>query len=132
MNPKFNMENADLLVGKHVIIDLIIHDYDERFIERRQLYGTIVRVGESEGVVVKLHTSGHEYVLPPDIDEFRELPPGPYTLESTGETVERADLATSLLVHLPPPDYEGPIHNEVDFDPTGKSGSLRKEEMPDS
>jgi hypothetical protein len=130
MNPKFDMEYADELVGKHVIIDLIIHDYDESFLERKQMHGVIVRASESQGIVVKLHSSGHEYMLPPDIDEFRELPPGPYTLESTGEVVENADLATSILVHLPPPEYEGPVHNQADIDPTGKSGPVDKENAP--
>lgn len=127
MNPKFNMDNADALIGKHVIIDLIIHDYDESFVERKQMHGTVVRISEGEGIVVKLHSSGHEYMLPPDIDDFRELPPGPYTLESSGEVVENADLTTSILVHLPPPEYEGPIHNELDPDYTGKSGRYTTE-----
>jgi len=128
MNPKFNLENADVLIGKHVIIDLIIHDYDESFVERKQMHGNVVRVSEGEGVVVKLHSSGHEYMLPPDMDDFSEVPPGRYTLEPNGEVVENPDLRTSILVHLPPPEYEGPIHNELDPDYTGKSGRLEAEE----
>jgi hypothetical protein len=132
MNPKFNMDNAEQLIGKHVIIDLILHDYDESFLERKQMHGVIVRANESAGIVVKLQSSGHEYVLPPDIGDFRELAPGPYTLESSGEVVESPDLATSLLVHLPPPEYEGPVHNQEDLDPTGKSGLYSAREAPES
>src|SRR5690349_7243631 len=107
MNPKFNMNGIDSLVGRHLIIEVTVRDYDETLVERRQLHGTVTRVSEGEGIVVKLQPSGNEYMLPPDLDEFEVLPPGRYALESTGEWIENPDLATSLLVHLPPPDFEG-------------------------
>jgi hypothetical protein len=122
MNPKFNMQNTDELIGKSILIDLVIHDYDESFVERKQMFGRVVRVSEGEGIVVKLSSSGHEYMLPPDIDDFRRLGPGEYQLQPDGETIHDPDFGTSILVHLPPPEYEGPIRNEVDPDPTGKTG----------
>ncbi len=116
MNPRFNMNEVDALIDKKVIIDLMIYDFDERFIERKQMFGEIARVSESEGVVVRLHSSGHEYILPPDVDDFRRLEPGTYTLDPTGDVVVDPDFGTSIIVHLPPPEYSGPIRNELDKD----------------
>ena len=112
MNPKFNMNGAESIIGRHVIIDTEVRDFDETLIERRELHGTIQRVSEGEGIVVILHPTGHEYVLPPDLDALRPLPAGSYRLETTGEVIEHADLKTSLLVHMPPPEFEGPAKQD--------------------
>ncbi len=114
MNPRFNMNEIESLIGRTVIIDVMIYDYDEHFIERKQMFGKILRVSGDEGTIVRLHSSGHEYTLPPDMEGFRELPPGSYTLEPTGDIIVDPDLGASVVVHLPPPEYSGPIRNELD------------------
>ncbi len=95
-----------------MIIETEVRDFDETFIERRELHGVIERVSESEGIVVILDPSGHEYILPPDLDALLPLPSGSYRLETTGEVIEQPDLKTSLRVHMPPPEFEGPAKQE--------------------
>jgi hypothetical protein len=108
MNPKLNMEGAEAIIGKHVVIDVEVLDHDETFVERRELHGTIERVSESEGIVVILYPSAHEYILPADLDALQPLAAGAYRLETTGEVIDHPDLKRSLTVHLPPPEFEGP------------------------
>ena len=108
MNPRMNMDGAEAIIGKHVVIDVEVRDHDETFIERRELHGTIERVSESEGIVVILYPTGHEYILPADLDALQSLPIGAYRLETTGEVIDRPDLKTSLTIHMPPPEFEGP------------------------
>src|SRR3712207_2723398 len=61
MNPNFSFEHPELFIGKKVIVDVITYDHNEQPVERRELYGTIVRATEGEGIVVDLEPSGGEY-----------------------------------------------------------------------
>lgn len=106
MNPSTNFENAGALIGKSILIDLTVHDYNETVVEQKQMHGRITRVSETEGIVVELaEEGGREYRLPADLDRIE-----PYREDLTVQsTAERCDLMTSLLVHLPPPEFEGPV-----------------------
>ena len=63
----------------------------------------MVRVSESEGIVVELSGSEEEYKLPPDTSAFRDAPPGEYEFASTGEIVVDPDLMTTWTLHVPSP-----------------------------
>lgn len=116
MNPQFNMEGLESMIGKGIIVDLSTFDADDRLVKRRQLYGEVIRVSHDEGIVLKLHDSDEEYILPPDMDSLRKAAPGPHTLDPDGRTIDNADFATNVAVHLPPAEYSGPIRNELDRD----------------
>lgn len=116
MNPQFNMEGIESMLGKGVIVDLSTFDADDRLVKRRQMYGEVIRVGRDEGIVLKLRDSGEEYILPPDMDGLQRPAPGSYSLEPDGDTIENPDFTTSVAVHLPPAEYSGPIRNELDRD----------------
>lgn len=114
MNPKFNMENIEAMIGRGVIVDLTTRESDEAVVERTQLYGEVIRVSGDEGIVLKLHDSEREYILPPNVDDFEQLAPGTYHLEPEGTVIENPDLRTTMVVHRPPPEYSGPVRNERD------------------
>ncbi len=112
MNPKFNLDHADTLIGKSILIDLTVRDYDELFIEQKKMFGQIVSVNEDRGIAVRLATSGELYYLVPDLDQIAPAPPGSYRLEPGEEIAVNPDFQTSHVVHLPPPEFEGRVVQE--------------------
>lgn len=105
MNPKFDLEGSENLLGKRVIVDTTIRNHDETLVEKRQLVGEIARINENEGIVLKLIPSGYGYHLIPDLDQLVPLAPGRYHLEPEGTVVENPEYFFSSVIHLPPPDY---------------------------
>ena|SRR5215472_2688683 len=81
-------------IGKHLLIGMTYLDHNEQLIEQKQLHGEIVRINENEGIVIKLHNSGEEFKLPPELDSLKPAPPGEYRLHATGEVVVDPDLLT--------------------------------------
>ncbi len=95
---------AEEFIGKTVIIGLRKYQEQEdgsrQRTEQLQLYGQIIRVNLSEGVVIGLK-DGSEYKLPPDISMFQPAPPGEYTFTSTGEVIVNPDLMTMWTATAP-------------------------------
>ncbi|MEP7217470.1 MAG: hypothetical protein ABI876_01060 [Bacteroidota bacterium] len=112
MNSQFDSDRAVMLVGKTIFIDLTVLDYDETFIERKQMFGRVEKVTNDRGISVRLIPSGEEYLLAPDLDSIEPAEAGNYRLEPTGEVIEQPDLKTSHLIHLPPPEFERKIIRE--------------------
>ena|SRR5687768_5532482 len=94
---------AGTYIGKHLLIGMTYLDHDESFLEQKQFYGTIVRVNEVEGIVVKLHNSEEEFKLPPDLNSLQSAPKGEYRLHSTGEVIIDPDLLTTWTLTKPGP-----------------------------
>lgn len=84
-------------IGKTIIIGLSEYETSDsrerKLVKQSQLYGEIIRVNPSDGVIVKLK-DGSEYRLPPDISMLQAAPPDTYTLQSTGEMIDNPDLMT--------------------------------------
>lgn len=75
-------------------------DGSKKFITKSQIYGEVIRISFSEGVVIKLKDDS-EYKLPPDISMVQFAPPGEYELSSTGEIIVNPDLVTRYTKTLP-------------------------------
>ncbi len=112
MNPNFNAEQAEAMIGKHLLIGLTIHDHLDEVVGRVQIHGTIVRVNQQEGVVVRLHPSGVEYMMPAILAAYQKAPPGEYHLQDTGEVVTNPDLMATWIVYEPPEDIEARLREE--------------------
>jgi hypothetical protein len=110
MNPKFNFDRAEDLVGRSILIDLTVRDHDELFIEKKKMFGWIVDANQDQGIAVKLEPSGEIYHLVPDLDQLEVPPPGEYRLEPGDEIALNPELRAAHVVHLPPPEFEGPVH----------------------
>ena len=95
--------SAQAYVGKHLLIGMTYLDHDESFLEQKQFYGVIVRVNESEGIVVRLQNSEEEFKLPPDLNSLQEAAKGEYRLRSTGEVIVDPDLLATWTLTKPPP-----------------------------
>ncbi len=109
MNPRFNFEHVDELTGKKIIIELVVRDYDESLIEKKVMVGTIVGATLDRGIDVRIEPTDEHYYLPPDYDQLQTAAPGEYRLLPTDITVVNPDIFTSHVVHLPPPEYNGPV-----------------------
>jgi hypothetical protein len=81
---------ANTLPGQLVLVGLsyFVDDGEVRF-EQQQLFGRVVSVDQSKGILLSLEgqRTGEQYNLPPDTRSFREATPGEYRLRSTGEVV---------------------------------------------
>jgi hypothetical protein len=101
-----DQELADSYIGKHLLVGITYLDHEDNFIEQKQLHGEIVRISETEGIVLRLHDSNEEYKLPPALHTLQSAPKGKYRLRSTGETVVDPDLTTSWTLNKPKPELE--------------------------
>lgn len=100
------MNQSESYIGKHLLIGITYLDHEGAFIEQKQFHGVIVRINESEGIVIKLHDSELEYKLPPDLNSLQPAPKGEYRLRSTGEIVTDPDYLTTWTVNKPAPESE--------------------------
>lgn len=112
MVSQLTFEHPEQLTGKHVLIDLTVCDFNEKVVEKKQLYGKIVGASGGRGIEVELLPSGEPYYLPPDLNIFETMPAGNYRLEPSGDIAIDPELRVTFLVHLPPPEFEGTVIQE--------------------
>ena len=93
--PPFDVQMADQLVGKRVLIGLTYLEsgQDDR---HEQKYGVVEGVSES-GVTLRL-SHGEIYWLPPDLRPWQAAAAGEYRLRSTGEVIVDPDFITNWQV----------------------------------
>lgn len=89
------MNQHECYIGKHLLVGITYLEYDGTFIEQKQAHAIIVKINESEGIVIKLHDSGLEYKLPPDLNSLNPAPKGEYRLHPTNEIVTDPDYLTT-------------------------------------
>jgi hypothetical protein len=89
------------IVGKIVIVGLSRVNAHGQTIAQTQMHGRILRVSESEGLVIQT-VDGSEFHLPPDLSSLRLAPPGEFREASTGETVRNPDLVALWEIHEHP------------------------------
>lgn len=107
--PPFDVEIAQQLVGKHVLVGVTFrnHDGEERL--QHQYHGVVVSVGK-RGIALDVENtfSRGTLDLPPDLRGFTAAAPGSYRLRSTGEIVEDPDFIANWIVDLPSRDRDRP------------------------
>jgi hypothetical protein len=93
-------ERGEDFIGKKIIItvnkQVSLEDGTSKLEEQPLVYGEVMCVSFSEGVVIKLK-DGSEVKLPPDISMLQTAPPGEYTLQSTQEVIINPDLMTTWI-----------------------------------
>jgi hypothetical protein len=70
--------------------------------KKYQIFGDIVRVSISEGIVLKLKNQkiGEEFILPPDLTMLQPAPPGNYKFRSSKENIINPDYMTIWEVDI--------------------------------
>ncbi len=98
-------------IGKKIIIgvkkQVSLEDGTNKLEEQSQIYGEVMRVSFSEGVVIKLK-DGSEFKLPPDVTMLQAARPAEYTLQSTQEVITNPDLITMWILTTAGEDSENP------------------------
>jgi hypothetical protein len=89
-------EEAKTFLGKHILVGMAHCDPDGKVISREQFHGTIDRLNNEEGIVIRLKGSNVERTIPPDVYSLQMARPGDYTLDNTGEVVEDPDFTVRL------------------------------------
>lgn len=92
------------LLHKHIIVGLTYFDQKGNFMEQVQLHGEILRINESEGIVILINNPDEIFTLPPDLSSIKEAPPGEYRFRSTGEVVVNPDYMASWTINKPDPN----------------------------
>ena len=87
------------LIDKTILIGLSYYTYDNKLIEQKQYYGTVIKADKIK-ISVKLK-NGEIFCLPPDLSSTRIASPGEYRLKSTGETVINPDYLTTWNINMP-------------------------------
>ena len=82
------MNHSDYL-NKTVLIGASWVDDADQVVERRQMYGTIERIGD-EGIEIVMR-DGEKLILPPYPNALQPAEPGEYTLQETLEIVNDPD-----------------------------------------
>ena len=84
------------MLNKTIITGITYMNEEDELVERKQFFGTIVRINEKEGVVIKLANSSEEISVPPQLDNIEKAKPGEYRLKSTGEVIVDPDYLITL------------------------------------
>ncbi len=102
--PKWDQDEADWLLGKHLLVGLTYLAPDNRTVtSKAQYHGRIVSVEQNNGIVVELEGAwaGKTMTLPPALVAFRPANPGEYRLRSTGEIIKDPDVLTAWSITEP-------------------------------
>ncbi len=86
-----NKNECEKYIGKTILVGITYHSKDSDILERKQIYGTVIRINRKEGFVIKINNSDEEFKLPPTTEGIMEAKKGEYTLHSTGEVVTDPD-----------------------------------------
>jgi hypothetical protein len=99
--PYFDEEEAQTLIGKHLLVGLTHRNHEDEVTRYEQIHGIVVRANRREGIVLRLHGSTEERTLPPDLSRLEEAGPGTYRLKTTGEVVVDPDYLATWTVYPP-------------------------------
>jgi len=97
--PYFDENEAQILVGKRLLVGVTHRNHDEEVTRREQFHGEVVRATKSGGIILRLNDSTEERALPPDLSVIEEADPGEYRLKSTGELVINPDYVATWTVY---------------------------------
>ena len=101
----FTAEQAAAFVGKHLLVGITHRSLNDEVVSLEQFHGIIDRISLNDGLVLKLHGTGEERRLPPDLSRLEQADPGNYRLKETGEVVVDPDFVVMWTVY--PKGYEG-------------------------
>ncbi|MGE5372754.1 MAG: hypothetical protein ACM3QZ_12260 [Solirubrobacterales bacterium] len=91
MKPEFDTARAAEMIGKRIMVNALVHNRDAFVVDEVQFYGEIVRVNETEGIVIRRADTGEEYCLPSELEAIQPAPPGEYVFQGSGEVVVNPD-----------------------------------------
>ena len=94
-------EFASDLVGSTLLVGLTYVDHDGEFVRRQQIFGTVISVGESSGIVIRQHRNGETFTIAPVLDAIEAGDPGIYQMADADEEVEDPDFTALITVRSP-------------------------------
>ena len=97
--PYFDEEEAQFLIGKHLLVGVTHRNHSDEITGYEQFHGEIVRASQAEGIIIRLNGSVEERWVPPDLSRLEEAAPGNYRLKKTGEVVVDPDLLSTWTVY---------------------------------
>ena len=121
------MPDWNELIGKTVLVGLTFADADGDVRERVQRHGVIETADPEEGIGIRLLAPGQPwdrelYRVPPDLQAFKEAPPGAYRLRSTGETVVDPDFTSTWEIRAPREEDDTPERRAARLDEARRFG----------
>src|ERR1043165_3971334 len=87
---------AQKMIGKIVLVGVTIKNKNEEILKQEQLFGTVLRINEKEGLIIRCGITGEEKWLPPAPEEYEPAKAGDYKLRSTGHVVTNPDFIASF------------------------------------
>lgn len=91
---------AKEMLGKVVLVGITTMNRDDQALSQNQYFGTILRIGEDEGVIILRGDTGEEMWLPPALEYYEAANPGEYHLRSTGQVVVNPDYVVRFNKYL--------------------------------
>ena len=98
------MSDLNNYIGKRLLIGLTYVDDRDEVIERVQVHGTIIRMTDEDGLVIRPADGNGEFSLPPDLDALEPAPLGEYRNRSTGEVIINPDYLGRWTIRSPSGD----------------------------
>jgi hypothetical protein len=81
-------------------VGLTFVDHEEQLLRRQQVFGTVLSVDHSAGIVIR-QNSGEEFTIAPVLEAIEAAGPGMYQLSDEDEAVEGPDFTARLTVRSP-------------------------------
>lgn len=91
---------ADDLIGCTLLVGLTFVDHDDQLIRRQQIFGTVLSVQESAGIVIR-QNNGEDFTIAPVLEAVEAASPGIYQLADEDDVVEDPDFTALITVRSP-------------------------------
>ena len=87
------------ILGKTVLVGLTYLSPEDKVIERKQFWGTVI---ESNERAIRIRQKNNDILtLPPDLSSTKAAPRGEYRLRTTGERIVDPDYLITWYIHTP-------------------------------
>jgi hypothetical protein len=92
---------ARKMLGTVVMVGVTIMNRREEVQGHEQYFGTVVRISETDGLIIRRGDTGEEMWLPPALDAYQRAASGEYRLNATGQVVVDPDFVATFTRYPP-------------------------------
>lgn len=92
---------AKQMLGTVVLVGVTIMNRRDEVEGHEQYFGTVLRISEEDGLIIRRGDTGEEMWLPPALDAYQRAASGEYRLKATGQVVVDPDYYATFTRYPP-------------------------------
>jgi hypothetical protein len=92
---------AQKMIGTTVLVGVTIMNRRDEVAGHEQYFGTVLRISEAGGLIIRRGDTGEEMWLPPALDAYQRAATGEYRCNATGQVVVDPDFLATFARYPP-------------------------------